>query len=290
MKYFLVLPVLAAILVSGCTLQGGQITAGKGIVIENFEPDFSQIYSTESVQLALKVKNLGAVNGEVKKVELTGADWEGNQQCTPDITGGFLPAVPSEGITGETKTCTWEMKPKENEIPAGLSMTYHLIARVTYGYTTSTVKSITIGTSDELRNLQNAGGALPADTISTTSGPIAIDIISKSPVRVSDAGGFEFPIELKITNVGGGIACKTDQCKQDEWNKVTIAVTPSSGISIVDGCDEGEYSLWRGKDNTIVCRLKADSIAGGRQQKLITVTAKYGYIVDATTSVTVTGQ
>jgi hypothetical protein len=163
------------------------------------------------------------------------------------------------------------------------------VARVTYGYTTTTVKSITFGTSTELRSIQDKGGTLPADTVSTTSGPVSIDIVSKGPIRVS-SNNVEFPIEISLNNAGGGIACKTGCSTSADWNKVKLTIKLPDGIEKADGCEDGEpYSLWRGKSNTIGCRLSASSDFTGRVQRLITVTATYDYIVDATTSLTVTG-
>ena len=288
--YLLALPVIALVVAaSGCTipgLGGGMLAGGKGIVIESFEPDFSQIYSTESAQLQLKVRNAGTVDGELKSVDLTGIDWAKSGTCT-SLKGKMLPAVPDKGITGETRNCMWVVTPKQNEVPSDMSVTFYPVARVRYGYTTSTVKSITFGTSTELRSIQDRGGTLPADTISTTSGPVSIDIVSKGPIRVSQSG-IDFPIELALNNAGGGIACKTE-CTTTDWNKVTLTIKLPDGITSQDGCENGVYTLWRGQSNTIGCRLHADGDFTGRLQKLITVTAEYDYIVDATTSLTVTG-
>jgi len=300
LHYLLVLPVMAVVLASGCTIpgMGTAIAGGKGIVVESFEPDFNQIYSTESVQLSLKLRNAGSVDGELKSIQITGVDWSGQNDfggstgtgsCSK-IYGKMLPAVPSKGMTGETKSCTIELKPRQGEVLDGLSVTFYPVARVMYHYSTSTAKSITMGTSQELRAVMNNGGTLPADTVSTTSGPLAIDVISKSPVRVSDAG-VDFPIEIHVSNVGGGIPC-TDCSDAQNWYKVKLNVNNPEGLSFADStCEGGDITLWRGKDNTIGCKIHADaSSVAGRVQKIITVTADYDYITDAQTSVTVTGQ
>ncbi len=296
MNYLLVLPVvLAVVSASGCTLLGSS-AAGKGIIIESFTPDFPQIYSTESVQLSIKIRNAGTVDGVLESVQITGVDWEGSGvgayggtgSCC-SMAGKMLPAVPDNGITGETRSCTVELKPNADEVPDGLSVTFYPVARVIYRYSTSTAKSITLGTTDELRRIADSGGTLPVDTKSTTSGPLAIDIVSKSPVRVSEAG-IEFPIEIQVTNVGGGIAC-TDCSDSENWNKINLRVN-TGDLQVADGaCDAHEITLWRGKDNIMGCKLKAtQSDLAGTVQKMVTVTAEYEYMTDATTSVTVTGQ
>lgn len=281
---------------SGCTLPGGApLAAGKGIVIESFVPDFSQIYSTESVQLSIKLRNAGTVDGVLKGVQITGVDWEvvggayGSAGTCGKIAGKMLPAVPDRGITGETRSCTIELKPKADEVPDMLSVTFYPVARVTYRYSTSTTKSITLGAREELRRIADSGGSLPADTESTTSGPLTIDIASKSPIRVSEAG-IEFPIEIKVNNVGGGIPC-TDCSDSEDWNKINLKID-TGGLQVTDGdCADHDIMLWRGKDNTIGCKLKAtQSDLAGTVQKMVTVTAAYDYMTDATTSVTVTGQ
>jgi hypothetical protein len=314
MRYsaLLVLAVIAVVAASGCTVPGlgtisipgfgggSTVSAGSGIKIESFEPDFQQIYSTESVQLGLKLRNTGTVDGSVEKVELTGIDWTGatnggSTGTCGSLKGKMLPAVPDKGITGETKSCTWTVKPKQDEVPDGLSMTYYPTARVTYRYSTSIAKSITVGSSQELRSLQDRGGTLPADTMSSTSGPISIGITSKGPIRVSESGGVEFPIEIKVSNVGGGIVSKSSSSfgssGSTDWNKMTLTIKLPDGITASEGCDSSnEIALWRGKDNTVGCKLIAQSPgSAGKVQKIITASADYFYIVDATTNIVVTG-
>ena len=61
MKLLALLPVLAVIFVSGCVTTGGTgaVATGPGVVIQGWEPDFTQVFSEEPVTLQLKVQNQG---------------------------------------------------------------------------------------------------------------------------------------------------------------------------------------------------------------------------------------
>ena len=68
------LPVLLVfvLLVSGCTSGGGG--TGPGVVILNFEPDFSSVESQDDVKLYLKIQNQGGMEAKEVEAELTGID------------------------------------------------------------------------------------------------------------------------------------------------------------------------------------------------------------------------
>ncbi len=274
---------LAVIPVSGC-IGGQQITGGPGLVIEAFEPDFPQIYDGESVQLRALIRNRGSMRAGEIKAKISGADWIAGTECTETE---LLPAVPENGIEGEVKTCQWNIKSNTN-LPEGVSMTYYPILNVYYIYSTSTVKSITIGSADDIRRIQNTGGSLPSETTSSTSGPVSIDIVIKGPLRASE-NRINFPVEIRITNNGGGVVCidRCDETNSENWNKLNLNINAGEPLELDCG-DASEISLWRGQSNTIGCKA---SISGQATltQALITVTATYGYRIDKTTSITVTG-
>ena len=72
-----ILPFLTSLVlllaVSGCTLPGGGSTGGRGggsqgVAIENFESDFSKIYSEEEFKLQMMMRNIGDVDVFLKRL------------------------------------------------------------------------------------------------------------------------------------------------------------------------------------------------------------------------------
>ena len=299
----LLLPLAVVMLSSGCTIPGMSTTSATGgVSIEAFEADFSQIYSGEPVQFRLNIRNTGSVDATIKSIVLTGIDTQGGfgtstawsqgsgNTCDNQIPSGtkLLPANSAMGTSGQEKNCYWEYKAPN--IETGLSITYSPSVRVTYEYSTSTVKSITVGSTSEIRSLMDRGQTLAADTVSSTASPISIGISIKTPIRISDSG-ITIPVEITMSNVGGGVVCKSTECSNpDDWNKMTIKIEAPSGANLQDCQNQEDISLWHGQSNTLGCRLTFSSPPqAGTVQKLLTVSANYGYFIEKSTSVYVTG-
>lgn len=291
----IILPLVFVLLVSGCTQGGSGITTGNGVVIEAFEPDFRQIYSKEPVQLQIKVKNTGSVDAEnIDVILLNLDDKEWGTAVLTGITSKSKLLAPDQdrGTQGGSSSGFWSLTAPE--LPKGLSTTYNPVARVSYKTRSTTIKSITLVPQAEARRLQNIGKTLPIESVSSTSSPITLDITTKGPIRVFDAGDLEFPLEVRISNVGGGTVCSDDCSDNTKWNKLNYAIDLPQGLSFPSGdCDSGspkEITLFRGQTNTVTCNLKADSAAVVTQiQKQIKVFASYSYFTEGQTSLTVTG-
>ncbi len=279
------LAVISIILVSGCI--GSASVSGGGVVIEAFEPDFPQIYTGETVQFRIKMRNTGTVDATELKMEIFGAEWIEKAEGCNQKPGKLIAASPDKGTQGETFNCYWTLKAEKGLLPEGMIMTYYPIARVTYKYSSTAIKSVTIGTTDELRAIQDRGGALPAEAVSSTSGPVNIAINVKGPIRVSQTGEVTFPVEITFTNSGGGIVSKTES--KDGYNYLAYSI--SADDFSIENCGTGEIYLFRGQSNTITCKFKTKStLKYGLLQAPIKVHAKdYYYIIDKSSSVTVTG-
>ncbi|MCJ7816466.1 MAG: hypothetical protein MUP55_01290 [Candidatus Aenigmarchaeota archaeon] len=228
---FLALPVLAIVLVSGCTT--GQTTGGSGVVVKEFAPEFTEIYAGEPVTFRLLVKNEGSIDAINGHAELLGLDedWCGSQmdKCTTSQGGrpemlpneelcrytyskGFklLAPDPQRGTQGGTQICTWTYKAPP--IQQGFTIPYTPTVRTFYSYKSGAVKLITFGPSRELRTIQDTGGKLPTETKSQTSSPIMLDIQTQGPIRFwPEEKAVVFPLEITIKNVGGGVACADEK-------------------------------------------------------------------------------
>ncbi len=289
--------IISLILISsGCT--GPLITGGNGVVIEHFAPYFLEVNSGEDVQFNLRIRNTGTADADIKEIKLTGVSWPGiglgTSETCDNIKGRLSGAVPSENIRGESRACYWKTKAPGN-IPLNIQRKYHPIARITYGYKTTTIQSITIGTADELRRIMDSGRSLPSETTTTTSGPLAISIKAKSPIKLSDSGqSVTFPIEISITNLANGIVCETSDCRSGSWNKFILNIDLDTDMVLKECSEQQVLGLERGQTQVIGCKLQISGFGGfgvleDRYQKLITVSAEYGYIVEKSTTITVTG-
>jgi hypothetical protein len=290
----LAVPVILVVIMSGCTAPGLSTGTGSGVVIEAFEPDFTNVYINEPVNFQIRVRNTGSFDTPGGKIRVLGLDdWAGE---ISDITvPGLIAPDATMGTAGESFSTTVTVNAPS--VSQGLSVDYKPSIRVAYGYASDTAKSITLISQNELRAIQSRGSALPAETTSTSKGPIAVSITTKGPIRYwEDLNKVTFPLEIQITNGGGGVACvggsgRGDGCdKTDNWNKVGLRIR---GVDLEDECSgygdvSTDVSLWRGQSNTITCQASFDvSELLGPTQKVVKAETVYSYFIDASTAVKV---
>lgn len=293
------LPLALVILVSGCTMPGlTPVSGGAGVVIEAFEPDFSQIYSTENVQLQLKIKNSGSVDATGINLDIFGIDisdqgWrlqDTESTCSvgkqEDAT--LLAPDPARGTSGGSKSCIFTYSAPTN-IPEGLTMSFSPTVRVGYVYNSQIVKSLTLLPSEEARRLQQQGTSFPAETVSASSGPISLGITTKGPIRVF-TNNIEFPLEITINNVGGGVAVTaTNDDTPNNWNKVSLSIKAPSGFELTDCSADQLVTLFKGQSNTITCNVRMTTAPTQPIQVQFRAEADYFYFIEKSTSVQVTG-
>ncbi|MFH1237593.1 MAG: hypothetical protein V1648_04295 [Candidatus Aenigmatarchaeota archaeon] len=303
-KICALVPVLALFIVvfsSGCTSFGGQTSSGQGIVIENFESDFQKIYAGETFKLQMKAKNTGSVDADFIMPELYNIDKDLNgvniaiscaNGCGETIK--MLAKDADRGTEGESKTCIWNCKAPD-DIPKGLSVTFNPSLRLYYLYRTTTIKSINIASQNELRALQTQGGALPSETVSTTEGPVQLDVVVNGPIRYWEGENtVTFPININLQNNGGGIACL--KCSDPKsWNKIILTFENEKGTATLESCDlqtgKMEVDLWKGQSRTVTCEVRINvGQTTGFVQKSLSFEAGYDYFVDASTSIEVVGR
>ncbi len=339
------LPFLAVLLISGCTWPGTTTTGGSGVVVKEFAPEFTSIYAGEPVTFRMLIKNEGSVDAINGFADLLGLDEDwcasqtgaGIKSCDPSSgtnrpeklpnedacqytnTNGFKLLAPDtqRGTQGGTQICTWTYKAPS--IEKGFTIVYTPTVRTFYTYKSGVVKLITFGSSSELRTIQDTGGKLPTETVSTTSGPVQLSIETKGPIRFwsEEENSVLLPLEITIKNVGGGIACagsstayKTNSpnantCRatagETPKNKVRIKISFGTDTATVKKmtlsteCTDFEtgktISLWKGQSNTIVCEVTASGLSSGATiQRMISVEAAYDYYTDTTSSITVIGR
>ncbi len=314
MKFLLILPLLAVVFVSGCVGGGNTGTSGNGVVILEFRPDFTQVYSDDPVKLQLRIQNQGEVRARNVKAELTGintAEWQqlGYGITTTEYLGDLQPYDPATNTPGAIKTKTWYLRAPM--LAKGIDFTYTPIAKVGYDYTTTAQKPITIVDEDELRRIKQQGGTLPSGITTYTAGPLAVEITTGDYVKTESTGGTTydvFPIHIKITNlrIGNGAPTKEDFSYggfigglYEEYDyPISVEITPPTGTNFVssgfggyDDCTTGTIikDMWNADEAQISCELEVTSPPSYREERLLTVKINYRYQLESTTSIRVFG-
>jgi hypothetical protein len=284
----IVLCIALIIPVSGCT-SGPVGDGGYGVIITDFAPEFTEYYLGEPVNFQVKIKNTGSTDASQVKVEILNLEgWEsmGGDYCTFEK---LIAPNPDMGTAGESKICTFRYR-APRELPQGLSFNYYPITRLVYSYESSTIKAITMASQSELRNIQDTGRALPADTVSSTQGPVSVSIETKGPIRFwEDLASVKFPIETKVTNTGAGTVSRQEAALGENVNMLWIGTDLSHGMELEEPyCGNREASLWQGRSFESVCKVNAMDLSfTAPVQKTIKVTAKYDYTIDKQSQVTV---
>ena len=280
------LALFAILVISGCTTPfptGG----GAGVVIEIFEVDFSDAFEGEEITFTVRVRNTGSIDANEVRVQLLGLGNEWGPGTEFFDTDRLIAPSATFGTQGESRI--WTFTRTAPGVPEGLPVTYTPTARVTYKYASTTIKTINIGSQDELRRIQNGGGALPSETTSTSSSPIILTVTNQGPIRVfGDAGAsITFPLQITINNVGGGVVCTPNCANSNYWDRFTLKTETGDGQQAQNECRTRDLILFRGQSNTITCKITVERPPIGIVQKSITVEAIYEYQLDSTISVRV---
>jgi hypothetical protein len=272
--------------VSGCTIPGPSASTGAGVIITDFTTEFSEYYLKEPVMFKVKIRNTGSVDAENININLLNLDGWTEVDAGECRISKLMAPNPDMGTSGEIHICTFKYKAPDN-LPQGLSFTYHPIARMSYEYGSSTIESITIAPRAELRRIQDTGTALPAETVSTGQGPVLLSIETKGPIKFwEDSSSVIFPIEIKATNVGKGRSSYGDN-PNELGVKITlpIGLDANSDCAISSSFTKG--TLWQGKTYESICKITAIGSSESPVQKVIRVDAKYKYSVDMQATVRV---
>jgi hypothetical protein len=315
------LAIILVLLASGCTTS--TVTTGNGVVIESFDSGgITEVYPGEPITFHLKVMNTGSVEATNVFGELLGLDedWatssgpssiSGNKVLNGEIlpretscqytnagSGNDLaPPDPIYGTEGQVTECTWMYKTPD--IPQGMNPTYDITARLYYTYRTDLIESFSILSTAQLKEYIQQGRTVPANTASSTRSPVTITAESRSPIRFWSESGIDFPLAITVSNTGGGMACLEGRCKKasdggNVWNKVVLKIEPmGDGLSLGDECSQyasgAEIEVWPNRDNTIICDIKVSQVSDivGVQERMLKISAEYGYFIDAQSSIEV---
>jgi len=307
--FLLFIPILVIVAVSGCT--SNIVGGGPGVVITSWEPELTNVFSNDDVDFLLKVNNQGASRAKNVIAEITNidiAEW-GTFGFTQIQLGDLIAHDPVTNTPGESKTVQFQNL-RAPLLNRGTSFLYEPMVRVSYDYSTSAQKPITLVDSQELVRIQQQGQTLPSTPTTFTSGPLSVEIIMGNFVKTSGQfgafGQFDiFPVHIKIRNTlwgsggsvipqglgyyGGGLFSDFDY-------PILVTVTPPSGTNFVfsgfgDDCSSFQFTseLFRGEEAEITCELEVTSPPAFRTESLIKVDLDYRYSIDAITQINVQG-
>lgn len=310
-RIFVLFPVAFLLMASGCTtlISDRGSGSGTGVEIQNFETDFTNVYAGENFKIQMNMRNLGSVDAydtyaALYNTEIATSGGTLSITCEENDCSHprLLAPDPQRGTEGASKMCIWECVAPV--VSKGVSVDFHPSVRLFYTYLSSVIKSITIASQDEIRNIQNQGTALPSETLSTTSGPISMEVRVKGPIRYWEGEStLFFPVEIEIRNTGGGTPCAQmstnyRECENTEnWNKVILDIWSENPEITWDSCsgigEDGIVELWKGQEKTVTCEAMMPVYTGystGIVQKNLHFIADYSYFKDASTTVTVKGR
>lgn len=272
------LTIVVILFVSGCVSLGGG-----GVIIETFEPDFTSVFNDEPVTFRVKIRNTGSFPSPEGKVQILGLE-EWNPVSGACSYKELIAPQPPQ-TTGESKVCSFTLKAPS--VPQGLPVTYQPAARLSYSYTSQSLKTVTIGNQQEMKRLENTGGPLATETSFQSASPITITINIKGPIRVFD-NNIKFPLDITLVNNGGGTVCIRDytSCRDNtNWN--TFTITTKLGATPVEECSKA-VTLFKGQSLSFTCQVPTGALPQtGIIKKTIVVESSYGYFFDTLTSVTV---
>jgi hypothetical protein len=291
----LILPLLAVVMISGCTGSGGA-TFGTGVTILNWEPTFSSVESNDNLQFRLRVQNQGEALALGVTPIITGIvpeDW-GLAQYTGFGYGQSFDLEPPDRIQnteGEIRQITFDVLAPD--LPKGTTQTFTPQIRLYYNYETTASKLITLVNDQELKRLQDQGQTLSSKDTVSSAGPLKVTVNAGKFIKAREGGVSRIlPITVDIQNVGGGVVSTKGSSANDY--KVALDVHTTSGRLGIDCTQSGIYgsnnviTLWKGQSATVTCLVQINSVISTEEANIQAI-LDYDYYIDASTTVTVTG-
>jgi hypothetical protein len=323
MNKSILLATIAVLMVAGCT--GGQlqipwitspttIVGGNGLVITEFSLDNTEVYSNRSAKVTMTVANKGGstvLNGKAlavlqgSAIKDTLADnlyWSGRSTTTIVYLGmdkDMNPYDPIRDIPADEKTLNWYLT-SPTGISVGTTRNDYFIGRLYYDYVTTVTGNIWVYSEAESDAAKASNRQLNQNSFTSSTGPVAVYVTVKpTNVVVSDTDR-TFTMQVKVVNTGGGTLYKQGAVgyspsspdlsidSNTELNRVTVDITAPSGWSGYTDCESADFELVKG-EGKLTCEVTVP-VPTTFESSQITVISNYGYWIDRTASITVSGK
>ena len=309
-EFLLMLCVIATLWISGCIGPTDGMGGGPGLVVEKFEiPPPTTIDSGEQIGLHLEVRNQGGYNGElgtgapaiVELMQIDPMEWAVTPSTVIDL-GSILAPIPETGTQGELAKADWQLIAPLLE--RGQTQSFRIDARVYYAYETKARKPVQFVTSDELRRMIQTGESLASDPAILTAGPLTVMVDAGQMVKAKDWTNARFPLQIRISNTGGGRIAGKDypiaiEVTYPQWVMPVEGYCPAQSLlgapiynDVPPGLPQpiGNFIyMWDGMATDVTCEFEIIQPPASKTKGNFEVTLKYIYSIDTTTQVTVRG-
>ena len=276
--------ILAAVTVSGCTGGGGGSGGTEGVVIEYFEPDISEIYSSEELMFTAGVKNIGEENADNVELRLFGLgnDWTWVSEKMQEISGSLEKSDASEGIEGGTGEAQWVVVS-----PSGLKVdnTYTANVRLSYDYKTTARANVKVYDTEYLKSISEEASDIMRssgiDTFTVTDAPITIELTGLSKPLIYRGSGQKSSVTVLISNIGDG------KPYLDNENDLSVYVDKITvDGEVITTVSNQDYRLPRSGRKSIPVEFELPEIESYTTIP-IEVDLTYRYFVDSSTNIVV---
>ena len=311
MRLMLLLAVgVFVVMVSGCSemgdVGGSSFAMGNGLQINSFEFKPAKLVSGQATLLKLEIQNMGSLNVEDVYVYFYGLSNEWDGELIGDFSGNFddrvvdipdgLRAANAELKTeGQKEVIVWKLTSPKEHLP-GTEFVHRAYARLCYPYETNVLAKVEVVGEDEWLVMEQTGKfSQHPITVKQTAAPIQIHIESMQPVIVDSS----FSMELKISNVGGGVAFSGKDCSDAfeadsdievavDLNNVKIEGLPAD-CEVFGKSDDNLIMLSRGQERKVSVRCDGFSSSMPKQEFNLGIKLSYSYYIDDETSVVLVG-
>ncbi len=269
--------ILVVVFISGCI--GDSTTSGnKGVMISDFSPDISEIYSGDEVVFTAVVENAGEEDAKDVEVRIFGL---GNDWNIPDKTYeiGFLEKMDSD-IPGGTGEAYWEATS-----PSSLKVdnVYTATIRMTYNYQTTAVGNIKVYDSDYIKSVAEDAEAIMSsnglESFTVTDSPITVELSGLSKPIISK-GSTTSSLTVIVKNAGSGKPFNDDE---DDMTVVVEKIKVGDNTPCVSN---QQIKLPRSGQKSVACSFTLGSIDSYTTIP-VEVVLSYNYFVDESTQITV---
>lgn len=323
MNKAILLTILSAVLIAGCA--GGQLPiipwitspttlmGGNGLVITEFSLDNTEVYSNRSAKVTMTVANKGGASVPIDKalavlqgsaIKDTLADnlyWSGRSTTTSiyqDMGKAMNPYDPVRDVPADEKTLSWYLT-SPTGIAVGTTRNDVFIGRLYYDYSTTVTGNVWVYSEAESDAAKAAGRLLNQNSFTSTSGPVALYVTVRPTNVVVSSTDNAFTMQVKVNSIAGGAVYKQGAIgytspydliidTNTELNRIVLDITAPSGWSGYTDCESSDLELVKG-EATLTCDVTVDVPDTFRSDQISAV-ATYGYWVERTASITVSGK
>ena len=295
----ILLTLIIAFLALGCVQKEVKTDPNDGLKISEFFIDRDDVESDDSFRIHALVENVGGTTARLVDFEVFGITWVRDKVflfTNKDLTPPDVFRNKAGGAAFGQKTFT------APQLPEGLTHTFSIIGRATYGYSTSGCVSIPVFSKAEFDRNKIKGEALPTMTLTNSDAPIKIDISGSVPI-IADSGELFYKIHLN--NVGSGVPITKDSTGKEITGLVTGEIKISGGAEFAEclgfrgstatlPADKTKgILLRRGESIDIPCSIRLNTAYWQNRVQgaiLLLFDLKYGYFTEKEALLTVHGR